>query len=307
MDSPFNISGGGHGGSSGNMVMPDAFPSATEPRRSSASKRPSKHDNPLSQGYAIRLEPVRELSESPDDSFSDPYGYRYSGENDIQTGFETSSSDSASGETTDLLFPSADTDYLPSRGPMHLKRQKGKRLKSGTRRFDEGASQERDLMYSNQGIENGFDMPIKLSNHDLHHASPRQEAKYRRQKARELELAKQKAILRQKAEDDEHRKQVLQQQRAAQIAKDYGSTRQREAGLHFKQAGLPRRDSGVVLREAMKLEAQHQMINENFMNSQGTSPGQKRSQELHVHGHRPSIDNRPDHVQMHVYDQVTTL
>ena len=318
VDSPFNLaSGQQHSEPAANgMVMPEAVPS--EPRRGVG--RRGKHDfgNPLSQGYAIKLETVPEQSGSLEDHFSEPYSTRYSTTHQGNS----NSSDELQFESTNLLvFPSADAS-----SDLHLQRKKGKRRKSGTRRAEHAVDTHpmRDYgatgatIYHNRApIENGFgehddsfDAPIKLSRRDRYKpSSPRQEGKYLRQKAREKELAKQKELLRRKTEEEDRKRRIAQEKRAAKIAWDFSASRNRNT-----HRDVPRYDSdhgrsnSLVLQQAAIFDAQAQLLAEDLASK---TPGSqspmihKALQSQSSHERRPSREDRE--ISLRMFDQITTL
>lgn len=280
VDSPFNISGSSGSG----MVMPDAFPGVTDqPRRSSGSRR-NRHDhNPLSQGYPIKLAPVPEQSDPIDDNYSEPYsGMRSRHRHRMYNGRDSSSSDSNDESSNLMMFPSAD---LSSSSNSQLQRQGGKRRKSGTRRTDNGWSQSSQdaMIFSNGGAMCDDipeqDIPAYIAQH-----SPRQKGKYLRQQARQYELMRQKELLRRKQEDDERKRILQQEERAARIAKSYGSTGYREVDID-EQVQLSQSNSRV-LREAMKFEAMQQLQRRERGGIDSQSPGmnnyERMSQERHM-------------------------
>ena len=261
------------------MVMPDAYPGVIvdQPRKSSGGRR-SRHDhNPLSQGYPIKLAPVPEQSDPVDDVFSDSYNGRrnmqrmYNGRGGGGWNEEESSSGDSENETS-LMFPSADLGASNSQ----LQRQRGVRKKSGTRRIENGWSQssEDGMVYSNRGAIDD-DLPERDIPPYMANASPREKGKYLRQQARERELMRQKELLRQKAEEDERRRILQQEHRAAMIARDYGSTKYREVDID-QQVEM---SQGRVLQEAMKYEAQMQLMQESKGVRGSQSPGTHHSRE----------------------------
>ena len=283
-DSPFNLNS--HSVPvAGGMVMPDANPMVAEPRR---TRRQKHHDlcNPLSQGYAIKLETVPEQTE-------DLHRRGYSGHG-IENGVSSSSSEEFPESQSMLLFPSADmdTEYMSH---SQLQRQKGKRRKSGMRRGvleseadDPSTVVANDAAFQNGYGDHGLDAPVKLSRDDVLR-SPRQELKFRRMKARDHEISKQKAIVKQKMIEEETKKRLLQERRAEKIAHDYGSTRTR-APLYEPRAQP--KPSNLVLREAAKYEARVEVLTEK--NSQSSTTEE-----------RPNRKNSSDLI--HMFDQVTTL
>ena len=267
VDNPFSLGPDRQAEVIGNsMVMPEAVPQGR-----TTSKR-SKHDygtNALSQGYMIRLETVPEVSGSMGhgETFSDPYSGGYNGHMQIES---SSSSDEMKTESDLLVFPTANS--TPDYGSVH------KRLKEkshGRRRDNYGKEAKvisnRLALRNGYGDDEDFERPVKLTREDL---SPRQEGKYRRQLARELELAKQKDLLRRKAEEEEQKRR---KQREARIARDY---REKAAG------------GSSVMTTAAKYEAQAQMAKEPSTSPKGTQ--RKRSR-----------DDPEDLLKL--FDQITTL
>lgn len=240
LDSPFNISGGDA------MMMPEANPGFE--RSSSASSmgrkpRKSKHDIP-SHHHGMTLEPVPEQSCSLDENYPQ----------NIANGIiaSSTSSESTDDPSTGLLFPSADPhhDY-----PSHLQRKTGKRLKSGTRRKqddDHYLSVDQDVMV----VKNEAFMespPVRLTPS----YSPRQEGKVVRQEMKEVELSRQKELLRKKRKEEEQARLLNRERSMQKIARDYGATRQ-QASNHEMQH-LP---FNVVQQEALRIEAQMELLKE---------------------------------------------
>lgn len=261
VDSPFQLGAPG-------MIMPEANPvGSNESANARRTGRRGKHESSNhSQGYAMKLEPVMEQSCSLDDSFRDVFG------NPVHQDMESSSS-SAEDSSYLLLNPESNDSRLPA----HLRRKTGKRRKSGTRRrLDEEAGWGDDdgTVIWNKSLRDVVgDSPVKLSREDQ---SPRQEGRRLRQQLREEELAKQKQKLRMKHFEEEKSRFMLQEQRAAQIAQDYGSTRQRE--INVDQAISPGHGSSraghggrLVLEQAMRFEAQAQLMQD--LNLSATSHG----------------------------------
>ena len=295
VDSPFNISGSSGGG----MVMPDAFPSVTDPpRKGSSGSRRSRHDhNPLSQGYPIKLAPVPEQSDPMEDRLYNG-GRRRRSRQEIFSGREDSSDSSI--DETSFMFPSADLD---SSNSSQLHRQRGMRKKSGTRRVDNGWSQSSQdgMVFSNKSaIRNHHDdLPERdIPLYDLR-GSPRQRGKHIRQQAKDRELQRQKEILKKKVADEERRRILQQEQRAAMIARDYGSTRYREVDIDEQVEKS--QGSSRVLQEAMKYEAQMQLMQERSSQSSGLSYD-RMSQERQ----RPQRQSSNGRI-VNTYDQFTTI
>lgn len=242
VDSPFNISGGG------GMVMPEANPISEHSTGSTVSRksRKSKHDVPThSQGYAMKLEPVPEQGSSLDDSYSKTNGI-----------MDVSTSSNSNDDPNGLLFPSADlnSDY---KLPPHLQRKTGKRLKSGTRRkFEEDhLNSNEDMVLRNHAYMHSPPVKLSLEDNNTLSYSPRQEGKMVRQQTRELELARQKEILRQKKLEAEKTRLLNRSQRTAKIAQDYGSTRQHELKHEVSR-------HNVVFQEALRYEAQLELMDD---------------------------------------------
>ena len=243
VDSPFQLGTG--------MVMPEANPAADTGSSSSrrTAARRNKHD-PIShsQGYAMKLEPVMEQSCSLDE-YADP--------RHMANGLESSSS-SAEDSSMFLLHPNQAENKLPQ----HLHRKAGRRRKSGTRRMIENESWDQDQETSvirNKAQSDAFDFPVKLSREEN---SPRQEGKRARQIARNQEIERQKEILRKKYMEDEKTRLMQQEQRAAQIKQDYGSSRRTDPSL-----ALSPRSGGLVMEQAMRYEAQAQLMQEMQLSS----------------------------------------
>ena len=295
VDSPFNISGS----SSGGMVMPDAFPGPgviDQPRRSSGGRR-NRHDhNPLSQGYPIKLAPVPEQSDPMDDGFGGSQRRRSRQEMFNGRGGDDSSGSSV--DETSFMFPSADLD---SGSNSQLHRQRGLRKKSGTRRVDNGwsPSSQDGMVYSNRSaiVNHHDDVPERdIPLYEVQ-GSPRHNGKFVRQQAKEKELLRQKEILKKRAADDEKRRILQQEKRAAMIAKDYGATRFRE--IDIDEEVEKSQGSSRVLQEAMKFEAQMQLMQES--QSPGTNHFDRVSQER-----RPSRQSSNGRI-INTYDQFTTI
>lgn len=235
VDSPFQLGPGG-------MVMPEANPVGEPPTSARKLGRRGKHEvSSHSQGYAMKLEPLMEQSCSLDDSMHDVFA----SPRNITNGMDSSSS-SAEDPGNSLLAPS------DNKLPPHLRRKIAKRRKSGTRRKmdEDGWGDDEPTVIGNKGVADGFDFPVKLSNED----SPRQKGRKLRQQIREEELARQKEKLWQKHLEEQKTHLMRQEQRAVQIAHDYGSTRQHK-GEHM----LSPNSRGLVLEQAMQFEAQAMM------------------------------------------------
>lgn len=249
VDSPFQIE-------SGNMVMPEANPVGSVESAAIVGRRAGrrgKHETSTpSQGYAMKLEPVPEQSCSLDDGF-DPI---------INHNAESSSS-SAEDPLSHLLSPS------DAKLPTHLRRKTGMRRKSGTRRIMEDDDCEGTIMWNKPLRDVVGDSPVKLSREEN---SPRQHGRRLRQELREQELERQKQALIQKHLEEEKAHLRFQEQRAAEIARDYGSTRQRE--VNIDQAISPHRHAGgrLVLQQAMRFEAQAQLMQDLNLSSSSVSP-----------------------------------
>lgn len=263
VDSPFHIG-------APNMVMPEANPvgSAESARRTG---RRSKHEvSTHSQVYAMKLEPVPEQS-SLDDSFQDVFGNPHN--QDME------SSSSSAEDSSYLLLNLAEENN--SKLPPHLRRKMGKRRKSGTRRrLDEEEAGWGDddgtVMWNKPLREVVGEFPVKLSREDN---SPRQEGRRLRQELREQELARQKQKLRLKHLEEEKARLMFQEQRAAQIAHDYGSTRRRE--ISVDQVTSPSHGAGagrLVLEQAMRFEAQAQLLQD--LNLSATSSTRQSSESM---------------------------
>lgn len=245
VDNPFQFESSG-------MVMPEANPvgsaeSANVARRT--GRRKHETSTP-SQGYAMKLEPVPEQSCSLDDGFGTILNHN-----------AESSSSSAEDPSSSLLLSPFDVN--DSKLPPHLRRKTGKRRRSGTRRKledDDGWGDSDGVVMWNTPLRDVVgDTPVKLSRED---SSPRQEGRRLRQELREQELARQKQALRQKHLEEEKARLMLQEQRAARIAKDYGSTRQREVSVDEAISPHGQGSSGgrLVLQQAMRFEAQAQLM-----------------------------------------------
>ena len=297
VDSPFNISGSSGGG----MVMPDAFPTVTDPpRKGSSGSRRSRYDHPLSQGYPIKLPPVPEQSDPMEDGLYN--GGRQRSRQEIFNERDDSSSSSNDLEETSFMFPSADLDTSSS---SQLHRQRGLRKKSGIRRVDNGWSQSSQdgMVISNRSAIGNHRDDVPERDIPLYdrRGSPRQRGKHIRQQARERELQRQREILMRRTAEDERRRILQQEERAAMIAKDYGSTRYREVDIDEQVEKS--QGSSRVLQEAMKYEAQMQLMQER--SSQGLTPGMnydRMSQERQ----RPQRQSSNGHI-VNTYDQLTTI
>ena len=249
VDSPFVISNGGM------MVMPEANPVTTDALSNGVSRRPgsgrkNKHEiNAHSQGYAMKLEPVPEQSCSLDDSF----GSFLQNHNGIK------SSSSSAEDSNNLLL------YSNRLQPSQLSRKAGKRRKSGTRRKieEEGSWDDNDFtFFRNKNTIQSSESPVKLSREE-NQKSPRQEGRKIRQQMRREELERQKEKLWHKKLEEEQARLVQQDQRAAKIVRDYGATRQNE---------LNQTNAGLVLQEAMRYEAQVQIMQEESRSNVTKSP-----------------------------------
>ena len=300
VDSPFNISGSSGGG----MIMPDAFPGVIDqPRKGSGGSRRSRHDhnhNPLSQGYPIKLPPVPEQSDPMEDGLYNG-GRRRNSRQEMFNGRDDSSGSSVEVDETSFMFPSADLD---SSNSSQLQRQRGLRKKSGMRRGDNGwsqSSQDGIIISNRSAIGNHHDdVPERdIPLYDLGRGSPRYVGKVTRQQVKERELQKQREILMRKAAEDERRRILEQNQRAAMIAKDYGSTRYREVDIDEQVEKS--QGSSRVLQEAMKYEAQMLMNQERA--SQNSGLGYDRMSQERQHPQRQSSNGRI----VNTYDQFTTI
>ncbi len=295
-DSPFNISGSSGGG----MIMPDAFPGMfDQPRKGSGGSKRSRHDhNPLSQGYPIKLAPVPEQSDPMEDGLYNGSRRR----NSRQEIFDDSSGSSVDvDETSFMIFPSADVD---SSNSSQLQRQRGLRNRSGMRRGDNGWSQSSQdgIVISNRSAIGNHrdDVPERdIPLLDLGGGSPRHAGKYIRQQAKERELQKQRELLMRKVAEEEKRRILQQNQRAAMIAKDYGSTRYREVDIDEQVEKS--QGSSRVLQEAMKYEAQMQLMQERTSQNSGLSYD-RMSQERQ----RPQRQSSNGRI-INTYDQFTTI
>lgn len=250
VDSPFQLGSG--------MVMPEGNPVGEPSTNARRGNRRSKHEvSSHSQGYAMKLEPLMEQSCSLDDSVRDTVPKTI-----VINGLDSSSS---SGEDPTYALLGADKKL-----PAHLCRKTGKRRKSGIRRkMDEDLLGDKEsTIIGNRGLQDAFDFPVKLSRED----SPRQEGRRLRQQIREQELARQKEKLRLKRIEEERARLMRQEQRAAQIAQDYGSTRQREN----EQTS----SSGLVLEQAMRFEAQAQLLQDVPPATSSPSRNANRQAEL---------------------------
>jgi hypothetical protein len=309
VDSPFNISGSSGGG----MIMPDAFPGVIDqPRKGSGgSSRRSRHDhNPLSQGYPMKLAPVPEQSDPMEDGLYNGSRRRNSRQEIFNGRDDNSGSSDDVDETSFMMFPSADLD---SSNSSQLQRQRGLRKKSGMRRGDNGWSQSSQdgVIISNRNAIGNYrdDIPERdIPLLDLGGGSPRHVGKYIRQQARERELQKQakerelqkqKELLMRKVAEEEKRRILQQNQRAAMIAKDYGSTRYREVDIDEQVEKS--QGSSRVLQEAMKYEAQMQLMQERTSQTSGLS--YDRMSQERQHPQRQSSNGRI----VNTYDQFTTI
>ena len=291
--------------------MPEAVPSSSGDSRK--SNRRGKHDytSTLSQGYPIRLEPVPEHIGS-EAHFSEPHLYA----NNHTVGHSSSSSgDEYSGESSQLLvFPSAmaTPDYgsttEKSRGRKESKSKK-KQRQTALESLSDSWEME-STVFRNEAMLNGFDgdhddAPVRQLERSADYrknVTPRQEWKFLRQEARELEIAKQKELMRKRQEEEERRKFEEKQQRAALIARSYSSSR--GLGSDSVPAHV-RQDSGRGVRSvAAKFEAQAQLIAETSQSSQGWSPALANKQQ----SRQPAMGSEmnPEEMLAH-FDQVTTL
>lgn len=244
VDNPFSLSAG--------MLMPEANPVVESTTRRPGRRR---HEaNSHSQGYAMKLEPLVEHSCSFDE-YAEPR---------IMTNGLDSSSSSAEDNSL-LLVNSNNTDR---KLPPHLHRKAGRRRKSGTRRVLDTDNWDETEMSVVRNPE-VFDYPVKLSREEN---SPRQEGKKIRQQVREEELARQKELLRMKQLEDEKARLMQQEERAAQIRQDYGSSRQTDLNL-----ALSPRSAGLVMEQAMRYEAQAQIMKEQI--EKGASPNIHNSRQ----------------------------
>ncbi len=274
------------------MVMPDAVPTMSHMDRDSTGRRSAgrrkHHDyvNPLSQGYAkTLLETVPELSGSPEHGqFSHSNGRRHNG----HIGDSSSSSGEMGNEESNLLvFPSAaDT---PDYGAVHRQ----KRARAGDRRDRDSTVLSNKMAFSNGfGEEDDFNTPMK-------DYSPRQQGKALRREAREVELAKEKELLRRKMEEEERRRR---EQQKVKIAQDYSRGR---SGTEQ----VPRRDyDGNVLKRALKFDAQAQLVAEEKLSqsikvgSNWVSP--QHSRESSLGGRRSSLNEAEKYLNQ--FDTQTT-
>ena len=213
MDNPFSLhSGHSNSGIIDSSMMPDAYPD----RRS----RKSKYDNqPLSQGFPLKLEPVIEQS---------PANSQFSGK---QNGL-TSSGESSQGSPSlsiepvnaKMMFPTA----MPSQEFSRLSqgrtalRVKRPGMKGGSRENVNITSTRGNMgSYGSLGVSSG----LAKTKQQLHY-SPSREAKMNRRQTRENELAQQKEALRKKMEQEEMEQQRQQQeQRIGQRAREYHQSR----------------------------------------------------------------------------------
>lgn len=217
MDNPFSLHSGGqsNGGLINSSMMPDAYPE----RRN----RRSKYDtNPLSQGFPLKLEPVMEQSPSVT-------GSQFSGR---QNGF-SSSGQSSEGSPTALsreqdrfVFPSAVPTPEFSRlsqGRTAMRKRRGSSKENLNVISPRGSSMQGAYGSLSSGRHAGVSKPL---------LSPRQEAKRKRQQAREAEIAKQEEELRKKMEQEERERRWQQEQRTARTAREHQFSRD-SSNSHF--------------------------------------------------------------------------
>lgn len=237
------------------MVMPDANP-MSEAMNSGVSRRSGggrKNKHEISSHPPTKLEPVPEQSCSLDDSFDLFYDSHMP--KNANNGLGSSSSSAEDPSSTLLQAPAhpSNNELLPT----HLRRKTGMRRKSGTRRKQE---EEEEIELDSTVLRNrnipDFEYPVKLGREEnfMNQYSPRQEGRRMRSKMREQELLRQKEKLQMKLLEEEHAHLKQQELRAAKIAQDYGATRQREGATD------PMQNSGLVLEQAMRFEAQAQLF-----------------------------------------------
>ena len=220
------------------MLMPEANPGTSDRMSSSNASmvpRKSKKGKHDIQAHGMTLEPVLELSSSLDEHYPAS----------ISNGIIPSSSSSSSNDdpSVGLLFPSADP-HMDYSSP--LQRKTGKRLKSGTRRKSE------DMVVKNRAFM-ADSTPVRLTPS----SSPRQGERTRLQETREIELAKQKELLRKRRQQEEEARLLNRELSMQKIALDYGSTRKHNSG---QDMGMP---LNQVQQEAIRIEAQLELMKES--------------------------------------------
>ena len=205
--STFTLNSGGQ--SNGSLIDSSLMPDANPERR-----RRSKYDStPLSQGFPLKLEPVME--QSPPVT-----GSQYSGKQDGFTSSEESSegSPTVSRDQDRFMFPSAIAT------PEFSRLSQGRtamRKRSGMK----GGSKENLNVISPRGKNMPDYGSFGVSRHKPS-LSPSQQAKLKRQKARENEIAKQKEESRRRRELEERERQHQQEQRMARTVREYHHSRQ---------------------------------------------------------------------------------
>ena len=296
MDNPFSIHSSGQ--SSGSIIdssmMPDAYPER---------RRRSKHENtlPLSQGFPLKLEPV--LEQSP------PFtGSELSGKQNGFTSTDESSeeSPSPSRDTDQFMFPSAVATPEFSRLSQGRTAMRKRPAKSGSR-------ENLHVTSPQKGPSGGYgSLGVSTRETRRQTLSPSQEAKKKRQQAREVEIARQKEELKKKLEWEESERRRQQELRMARIAKEYGHSRD-PTNLHYLPASTVNAlnphemtnghgDANAVLREAARFEAmqmttqtkgpQHSRQASSSVSSSGSQDSSPRKWTPR-HSRHSSLDETP--------------
>jgi hypothetical protein len=290
MDNPFSLHSGGqsNGGLIDSSMMPDAYPE----RRS----RRNKYDtNPLSQGFPLKLEPVMEQSPPVTSS-------QFSGK---QNGFSSSGQSSEGSPTT--VSREQDRFVFPSAVPT----PEFSRLSQGrtAMRKRRGSSKENLNVISPRGtsMQGGYGS-ISSTRHTgvnkpLH--SPSQEAKRKRQQAREAEVAKQEEELRRKMEQEEKERRWQHEQRMGRTAREFQFSRE---GSNPRYAAAPSTsthnpfemtnghgDMNTVLKEAAKFEAIQMLHSAKPHTHQVSSSSQNEESRKWTprHSRHSSLDETP--------------
>ena len=288
MDSTFSLHNSGQSSSSviDSSVMPDACPER-RPRR-------GRHDTsaPLSQGFSLKLEPLPEQSPPMELHHDSVSGDQVSGR---ENGF-ASSDDSQDASPT--FFKNQHTSP-PTTGPLEFTRLSQGR--TALRRKPAGQRKERDSLVPNRrGLEKSygsFDIPRSESDRK-HKLSPSQQAKLKRQQAKEMEIARQMEEQKRRQEQETRERQRQKDLRMAETSRDYDHSRR---GIDLQRTavnGLEAMNGGstAASRVGAKFEAM-EMVNGNYGRSavngggSGSQSPQRSPQKLTpIHHRHSSLD-----------------
>lgn len=292
LDNPFSLHSGGQ--SNGGLIDTSMMPDANPERRT----RRNKYDStPLSQGFPLKLEPV--IEQSPPVT-----GSQFSGNQDVFSSSGESSGESPTMSKEHFMFPSAIATPEFSRlsqGRTAMRKRPG--MKGGSKENLNVISPRAKNM---QGMGNygSFGVSRQLgSNKSL--LSPSQQAKIKRQQAREVEVAKQKEEYRRRMEQEERERQRQQEQRMARTARNYHHSREGSDSCFPSAAftnGLNSHETTNghdEFREAARFEAIQMMNKPHSRHASSTSIGSSSQSEepsprkWNRHSRHSSLDETP--------------